>query len=82
MACGAAADDRQAAGRIVPVVSWQHEVELIYTIHYVDPRCPAFAGLTLAFDAAQIAVLRARLKHDGYVITDVAPKAPLPRGSM
>jgi hypothetical protein len=50
---------------------------LVYTIHYVDPRCPAIAGLTLAFDAVQITALKARLEHDGYVITDVTPKAAI-----
>jgi hypothetical protein len=55
---------------------------LIYTIHYVDPRCPAFAGLTLAFDAALIAALKARLEHDGYVVTGVTPKTPIVRRSI
>ena len=50
---------------------------MIYAIHYVDPRYPALAGLTLAFDASQIAVLKARLEHDGYVVSDVTPKAPI-----
>ena len=52
---------------------------MIYSIHYVDPRWPALAGLTLAFDASQIPVLKARLEHDGYVVTDVTPKAALVR---
>jgi hypothetical protein len=61
--------------------SRSHEVEVIYTIHYVDPRCPSVAGLTLAFDAAQIPTLKARLEHDGYVVTDVTPKTPIVRRS-
>ena len=50
---------------------------MVYTIHYVDPRFPALAGLTLAFDALQITALRARLEHDGYVVTDVMPKTAI-----
>jgi hypothetical protein len=53
------------------------EVEVIYTIHYVDPKCPALAGLMLAFDGSQIPALKARLEHDGYVVTDVTPKTPV-----
>jgi hypothetical protein len=55
---------------------------VIYTIHYVDPRCPALAGLTLAFDASQIATLKARLEHDGYVVTDVKDDANLQEVSI
>ena len=50
---------------------------MVYTIHYVDPRFPALAGLTLAFDALQITALKARLEHDGYVVTDVMPKTTI-----
>jgi hypothetical protein len=50
---------------------------VIYAIHYVDPRRPSLAGLTLAFDASQIVGLRARLAHDGYVVTDITPKASI-----
>lgn len=53
---------------------------MIYAIHYVDPRSPAFAGLTLAFDALQVPALKARIEHDGYVITDVTPKTPNVKG--
>jgi hypothetical protein len=55
---------------------------VIYTIHYVDPRCPAFAGLTLAFDALQVPALKARIEHDGYVVTDVTPKTPTVKGAI
>ncbi len=55
---------------------------MIYTIHYVDPRNPALAGLTLAFDAAQIPALKARLEHNGYVVTDVTPKAAIVGSSI
>jgi hypothetical protein len=55
---------------------------VIYTIHYVDPRNPALAGLTLAFDAAQIPALKARLEHDGYVVIKVTPKTPIAGSSI
>jgi hypothetical protein len=63
--------------RIAPAVSWRDEVEVIYTIHYTDPRCLDLAGVTFAFDASQIAVLKVRLERDGYVVTDVTPKTPI-----
>jgi hypothetical protein len=55
---------------------------VIYSIHYVDPRHPALAGLTLAFEASQVPGLKARLEHDGYVITGVTPKTPTVRSAI
>jgi hypothetical protein len=46
---------------------------VIYTLRYVDPRCPTLAGLTRTSDAEQIDALRARLEHDGYLVTDITP---------
>jgi hypothetical protein len=64
-----------------PSFSRSHEVEVIYAIHYVDPRHPPLAGVTLASDASQIPALKARLEHDGYVVTEVTPKTPIVRRS-
>jgi hypothetical protein len=46
---------------------------VIYSLRYVDPRCPALAGLTRTSDAEQIDALKARLVHDGYLVTDITP---------
>src|SRR5579872_485396 len=66
---------RLTIGPDCPVGPSRSEVKVIYAIRYVDPRYPALAGLTLAFDPLQIAALKARLEHDGYVVSDVTSEA-------
>jgi len=44
-----------------------------YTIHYVNRRHPAVAGLTITTDKSKIDALKARLDLDGYDIVDISP---------